>query len=194
MRVHEDADVIGRVLAGETEQFAHLVGRYQVPLYRYAVAMTGDHDVADDMVQDALVRAYTSLASCRDRARFRFWLFRMLRNRCFDHLRDPRRRSVPLAEAFPIVDGAEDPGGRVERAQLRADLRDALDRLPDAQREAFLLHHVEEMPYEAMAELVGASVSALKMRVQRARGALAAALQERDVTNTPLTRLSSRRG
>jgi DNA-directed RNA polymerase specialized sigma24 family protein len=45
-----------------------------------------------------------------------------------------------------------------------------------------------------MAELVGASVSALKMRVQRARGALAAALQERDVTNTPLTRLSSRRG
>jgi len=194
MPVHEDAAVIGRVLAGETEQFAHLVGRYQVSLYRYAVAMTGDHDVAADMVQDAFVRAYTSLATCRDRVHFRFWLFRLLRNRCLDHLRDPRRRSVPIADVSQLVDGAEGPGARAERAQLRADLREALDRLPNAQREAFLLHHVEEMPYEAMAELVGASVSALKMRVQRARGALAAALQERDVTKRPLTRLSIRRG
>jgi RNA polymerase sigma-70 factor (ECF subfamily) len=190
----DDADVIARVLDGQTDQFAQLVGRYQVALYRYAVSMVGDHDVAADMVQDSFVRAYTNLHSCRDRAHFKVWLFRTLRNRCFDHLKDPRRRNAPLDEAGPVADPAEGPDDRVDRARLRIDLRQALDSLPEAQREAFLMHYVEELPYETMAETLEASVSALKMRVLRAREALAAALRNREVTQLSPTRLSVRRG
>ena len=194
MQSLDDAAVIARVLDGQTDQFGQLVGRYQVALYRYAVSMVGDHDVAADMVQDSFIRAYTNLRACRDRANFRIWLFRTLRNRCFDYLKDPRRRNVPLDDAGPVVDLAEGPADRVERARLRADLRRALDSLPEAQREAFLMHYVEGLPYEAMADTLEASVSALKMRVMRAREALVAALQNREVTLTPPARLSIRRG
>ena len=194
MQPLDDDVLVSRVLDGDTEQFAELVRRYQVRLYRYAVSMVSDHDIACDMVQDALVRAYTNLGSCRDRSRFQVWLFRTLRNRCFDYLKDPRRRHVALEDAPPMPDAAESPAARAERASLRAELRTALDRLPYVQREAFLMHYVEEVPYDEMAALLGASVSALKMRVLRAREAMSAELRKREVTDQPVNRLSIRRG
>jgi len=194
MESEEDKALIALVLDGDTEQFAELVRRYQVSLYRYAVSMVGDHDTAADMVQDALVRAFTNLAACRDRDRFRLWLFRTLRNRCFDYLKDPRRRQVALDDAPPVPDTSEPPSARVERASLRNELRQALDRLPAVQREAFLMHHVEEMSYEEMSVVLEASVSALKMRVMRAREALAAQLRNREVTEKQPSRLSVERG
>jgi RNA polymerase sigma-70 factor (ECF subfamily) len=163
-------------------------------LYRYAMLMMRDHDTASDMVQDAFVRAYTGLAGCRDRGNFRVWIFRMLRNRCLDHLKDPRRRTVSLDEAGDLPDTGMGPVARVDQLRLREELRKALDGLPDIQREAFLLHYVEGIPYEAMAGMLQASVSALKMRTLRAREALVALLQRRDVTPEPSARLSIRRG
>lgn len=191
---NDDKVLIGLVLDGDTDQFAELVRRYQVGLYRYAVSMVGDHDTAADMVQDALVRAYTNLSACRDRERFRLWLFRTLRNRCFDYLKDPRRRLVALDDAPPVPDSREGPAERVERAGLRLELRRALDQLPVVQREAFLMHYVEGLSYEDMASMLEASVSALKMRVLRAREALASQLSHREVTEQRPGRLSIKRG
>ena len=193
-RAADDALVIERVLAGEIQLFAELVNRHQAPLYRHALGMVLDHDVAADMVQDAFVRAYTNLRQCRDRERFRAWLFQTLRNRCLDYLKEARRKSVRLDDAGPFLDQAEGPADIVERKRLRSQLLDALAQLPEAQREAFVMHHVEDVPYETMAELLDAKVSALKMRVMRAREALSAALQEGEVTESAAARLSIRRG
>lgn len=190
----DDAAVIERVLAGDIDEYEKLVHRYQTALYRYAVGMILDHDAAADMVQDAFVRAYTNLGRCRDRERFSAWLFQTLRNRCLDYLKDIRRRNVRLDDESSLVDTAQSPSAIVERKQLQARLRNALDKLPDAQREAFVLHYVEEIPYETMAELLGARVSALKMRVMRAREALSAALRTGEVTEPTAVRLSIRRG
>jgi RNA polymerase sigma-70 factor (ECF subfamily) len=190
----DDAAAIGSVLEGDTQAFARLVHRYQGPLYRHAVAMVLDHDVAADMVQDAFVRAYTNLGSCRDRTRFRAWLFQTLRHRCLDYLKEARRRNVPLDAVAEIADSAEGPGEAVERARMRSDIADALSRLPEQQREAFVLRYVEELPYESMADLLDASVSALKMRVLRAREALGAALDRPEVTESAAARLTIRRG
>jgi RNA polymerase sigma-70 factor (ECF subfamily) len=189
----DDAAVVTRVVSGDTQMFAVLVSRYQAGLYRHAVAMVLDHDVAADMVQDTFVRAYTRLSTCRKRDRFRAWIFQMLRNRCLDHLKDVRRRNVPLDRALDVEDAAEEPIRRMERARLRGEIAKALDQLPDAQREAFLMHYVEELPYETMADLLGASVSALKMRVLRARDTLAAGLRNKDVTLQSSVRLLFRR-
>jgi RNA polymerase sigma factor (sigma-70 family) len=190
----DDASVIERVLAGDINKFGELVHRHQAVLYRHAVAMVLDHDVAADMVQDAFVRAYTNLRQCRDRDRFRAWLFQTLRNRCLDYLKDARRKNIRLDDAEPILDRAEGPADIVERKRLRARITDALAELPEAQREAFVMHYVEEMPYEAMAELLDAKVSALKMRVMRAREALSGSLRGLEVTESPAARLSVRRG
>jgi RNA polymerase sigma-70 factor (ECF subfamily) len=180
-----DAEVIARVLDGETQAFARIVQRYQRPLYRHAVAIVLDHDAAADMVQDAFVRAYTSLRDCRDRTRFRAWLFQTLRHRCLDHLKEARRRNVPLDAAGPLVDTADGPAVLAERRRLRAGIARALAALPAAQREAFVMHYVDGMPYETMAELLGTSVSAMKMRALRAREMLSAQLRRDDVTGAP---------
>ena len=192
--VRADADAIARVLAGETQAFAPIVQRYQGTLHRYALSMVLDHDEAADLVQDAFVRAYTSLASCRDHMSFRAWLFRTLRHLCLDYLKNVRRRNVRLDDAEPVAVEPNEPGAELDREQLRSDLRRALRDLPDLQREAFMLRHVQGVPYEAMTELLDASVSALKMRVSRACDALQARLGDWQVTGDAVSRLSTRRG
>lgn len=177
-----DAEAIARVLAGETEQFACLVRRYQRALFRQALVLLLDPDAAADMVQDAFVRAYTNLADCRDPDRFRAWLFQTLRHRCLDYLKDVRRRTVPLDEAPAVPDSAAGPAERAERAQLRGAITAALLTLPPEQREAFVLHYVDDMPYERIAEELRVSVSAVKMRALRARQALAQAMRRPRVT------------
>ena len=178
-----DEDVIARVLNGEKQMFEHLVGRYQQAMYRHAVSIVLDHDAAADMVQDAFVRAYLNLRECRDTSRFRAWLFRTLRNRCFDHLKAASRRNVSLDEIEPIpLDEADGPAALAERSEVRTAIRRALATLPPVLREAFVMHYVDGIPYETMAELLGASVSAIKMRALRAREALSSALGQENVT------------
>lgn len=185
----DDAAVVAQVLAGDTQQFARIVARYQAPLYRYALSMMLDREVAADMVQDAFVRAFAKLRTCRDHARFRAWLYQLLRNRCLDALKEAGRRKVALEDAGPLLDDAEAPDAQVERTRVRSDISAALGALPPAQREAFLMHYVEGVPYEEMAGRLDASVSALKMRVLRARQALAETLRQRHVTNAATARL-----
>lgn len=179
----DDAAVIARVLRGDKQAFEHLVSRYQHLLYRHAVAMVLDHDAAADMVQDAFVRAYVNLRECRDHSRFKAWLFRTLRNRCLDHLKAAGRRNVRLDEVVePQIAETAAPDAVAQRNELRAGIARALAQLPPTLREAFVMHYVDDMPYETMAELLDASVSALKMRTLRAREALKSALSQADVT------------
>ena len=181
-----DVDVIARVLDGEKQQFEHLVSRYQHVVYRHAVSIVLDHDVAADMVQDAFVRAYLNLRECRHPARFRAWLFQTVRNRCFDYLKEASRRNVRLEDVeASLPDEADGPAALAERSEVRTGIKRALAKLPPILREAFVMHYVDGMPYETMAPLLDASVSALKMRARRARQALIAALREGNVTGEP---------
>jgi RNA polymerase sigma-70 factor, ECF subfamily len=171
-----DASLVGRVLAGERDLYAVLVGRYQAVLYRHALGMVGDPDAAADLVQDSFVKGYTSLAHCGDPHRFGAWIYRILRNRSLDYLKDRRRQTVPLDDTTLFAPERDDPELHLRHSELRRALGLALSALPAAQREAFLLKHVDDRSYEEMAELLGASVSALKMRVMRAREAMQAML------------------
>jgi RNA polymerase sigma-70 factor (ECF subfamily) len=171
-----DAELVARVLGGERDAYAELVRRHQERLYRHALGMVASPDAAADLVQDSFIKGFTSLQRCRDPDRFGAWLFRILRNRCLDHLKNRRQHTVPLEEETALAEDRDDPDSLLEQAELRRAVGGALAALPEAQREAFLLKHVEGRSYEEMAELLGASVSALKMRVMRAREALRALL------------------
>lgn len=171
-----DAELIGRILGGDREQYAVLVERYQARLYRHAFGMVQDADAAADLVQDSFVKAYSTMATCHDRDRFGAWLFRILRNRCTDYLREHRRRDVPLELDGPYASRLPGPDGELARKRVGGVLQAALAALPENQREAFVLKHVEGHSYEEMEELLGSGVSALKMRVARARDALRAML------------------
>ena len=103
--------------------------------------------------------------------RYRYWVFRILRNRCLDWLKNIRRRGVPL-EDVDLESGANSPQAAVQQQELRDAIQRALDGLTDDLREAFLMKHHEGRSYQEMAEIGEASVSAMKMRVHRAREAL----------------------
>jgi RNA polymerase sigma-70 factor, ECF subfamily len=178
-----DAEIVRRVLAGEQEEFAELIREHQDALYRHALGMVGDPDSAADLVQDSFVKAYTSLRQCEDPSMFRSWIFRILRNRCLDYLKNRRRQDVSLDEGTSMAVAPDDPAQDYARAESARAIRAALAELPEAQREAFLLKHVEGQSYEEIAESSGASVSALKMRVKRAREALQEALTRKPVAD-----------
>lgn len=175
-----DAALVARVLSGERDAFGQLVRRHQEGMYRYALGMVGSGDAAADLVQDSFIRGFTRLGSCQDPDRFGAWVFRILRNQCLDYLKNRRRQTVSLDAAEPFASDDEDPQSALERAELRGRVTEALAVLPEAQRDAFLMKHLEDLSYEEMAERSGASVSALKMRVMRARDALHSILSERE--------------
>ena len=169
-----DAHLVTRVLNGDDAAYATLVRRHQDLLYRHARGMGLDHDTSLDLVQDAFVRAYERLEDCREGANYRAWLFRICRNLCLDELRNVRRLLVPMSH-IENADDLESP--HVVGDETTLTLRAALDRLPNALREAFLLKHDAGYTYEEVAEITEASPSAVKMRVHRAREALRAFLE-----------------
>jgi RNA polymerase sigma-70 factor, ECF subfamily len=166
---HNDAAIVERVLHGDVEAFGVLVTKYRMALGRHAVGLCGDADLAADAMQEAFIRAFDALATCEHPERFGAWFFRILRNQCHNH-RTRRRSGVPLEDVDQAAPGAADD--RLARAELRGQLEAALARLPEAQREALLLRHVQGLSYEEMAELLGERPDRLRMRVHRARDAM----------------------
>ena len=172
-----DAALVRRVQAGDTGAYADLVARYRDRLGRYALHMLGNREDAEEVLQDAFVRAYRSLGRCNDPERFGAWLYGILVNRCRTAGARAARRARRFVHDSVALETA--PLAAPDRLTEWDDtVRWALARLPPESREAFLLKHVEELEYEDMARLTGAGVSALKMRVKRAREQLQAMLKE----------------
>ena len=162
-----DGILVRRVREGEVELFAALVARYRDRGARFATRMLGCSEDAEEALQDAFVRAYKALGRCDDPDRFDRWFFSILANRCRTAgARIGRREQTFVAEEEGL------PSASVQHPAERSAWREELDRavgmLDTDQREAFLLKHVEELSYEEMSEITGATVSALKMRVKRA--------------------------
>src|SRR5947199_8967342 len=93
-----DAEVVALVLAGDTEGFGVVIRRYEAGLLRFATRMRGSRDAAADAVAESFVRAYRHLASCREPARLRTWLYRLVTNRGQSHLVPRCGAAVPRAD------------------------------------------------------------------------------------------------
>lgn len=170
-----DAVLVARAIAGSDAAFAALVDRYNDLLYRHAERMLGQADDAEDVVQSAWIKAFRNLRKCRDPERFGAWVFRIGANACKDAVKAKRRGIVPLESVAELESNDRDTATRLDQ---RRRLASALARLAPDQREAFLLKHMEGWTYEEMADRLGVRVSALKMRVHRAREELQITLLE----------------
>jgi RNA polymerase sigma factor (sigma-70 family) len=167
-----DGLAVARALAGDADAFTLVVRRHQNPLYRYGRGLGLDHDTALDLVQETFIKAYARRAQCRETDAFRPWLFRIFRNTVLDWAKNVRRSEISTLD----LDETADEVDLAERHALREALGRALAALPPILREAFLLRHALDHPYEEIAEITGISLSAAKMRVARAREALRALL------------------
>jgi RNA polymerase sigma-70 factor (ECF subfamily) len=173
-----DGALVHRVLEGDSEAFAGLVARHRERGLRFAAAMLADRADAEEALQDAFVRAFRGLRSCRDPDRFGAWFLKILVNRCRTRRAGRRRRDGLFVRDEGALERAHSrPAGDPD---WREEIDRALARLDTLQREAFLLKHVEGLEYEEMARLTGARIPALKMRVKRACDHLRLMLQEVD--------------
>ncbi len=180
-----DGHLIARIRAGDGDAAAALFSRYYDTCWIYASRMVGNRADAEDVVQETFLRALRALDRYEDRQRFRGWLFCILTNRCRTRLVQRRK-----AWRYVSIDGLNAPPASliteqhelVDESQAGTALVDALqsalNQLPPRYREAFLLKHAEDLEYTQMVEITGASVSALKMRVKRAREILRPMLEK----------------
>lgn len=178
-----DAALVRRVLHGDPRAFTELVDRHLQPCLRFATRMLGNRHDAEDVTQEALLRAYRALATYDAAGSFRTWLFAILVNRCRTSLLQRSRYVKRVITDEDAMHGAT-AVDRAASTELKIEIERAVALLDPDQREAFLLKHVEQLGYDEMAVVTGAGVSALKMRVKRACQRLQELLGEvNDVTS-----------
>jgi len=171
-----DASLVAAARSGDQAAFAALVRRYQGLVYAVCVRLLGDRDAAEDITQEAFIRAYLSLDRFRG-TNFRSWVLRIAHNAALDHLRAARRHPHLPLERAPEQRSQSEPALQVEQHGLIAALEAALAALPPEQRAVVVLVDVEGLAYEEAAEVLGVPVGTVKSRLARARVRLRASLE-----------------
>lgn len=187
--------IVERAAGGDGAAFETLVLKYQDRVYGLALRLTGRPEEAEDVAQEAFLRAYKGLASFGGRSSFYTWLFRITFNAAHSETRSLGRRHA-REKVLPMgaTDCDDESGGNpgltdppspdpgpaevVETTDSAARVRRAIDELEPDHRAVVVLRDVEGLSYEEIAEVVGASRAAVKSRIHRARGALASRLKD----------------
>ncbi|MGZ4280157.1 MAG: RNA polymerase sigma factor [Solirubrobacteraceae bacterium] len=175
-RAATDEQLVELVRSGDDRAFDAVHERYHQRLVAFARSLLGGaHHDAEEVVQDAFVRALAALrADDRDMA-LRAWLFTIVRNRALDVLRRPHRTTDLEPHAGVLADRGADPYERMQRAEELRAMVAGLYALPDRQRHALVAHELGGASHEAIARTLGVSAGGSKALVCRARAGLAAA-------------------
>lgn len=182
----EVAQRIASILAGNVEEFHELIRPYERTVYVMALALLKVEADAEEVAQDAFLKAFRNLKSFRAEARFGTWLISITLNEARSRLR--RRTGEKLESLDEAVeepghvspallrDWREIPSEALERQEVRAALQQAVAALPPIYREVFLLRETQDLDVRETAETLGISAAAVKVRLHRARLMLQATL------------------
>jgi RNA polymerase sigma-70 factor, ECF subfamily len=196
MAVHL-VDEPGLVLAaksGNDEAFRTLCNHYYPNIFRLVVRMIRNNEDAEDVLQEALLKAYCNLQQFRGNSQFYTWLVRITMNEALMKLRKKRYTQVPLEEVVETEKGAvrreledrsNDPERYYAEQELRETLAQAFESLSPRLCAAFVLRNVEEMSMRETAAVLGLSAAAVKSRVVRARSRLRKRLRKTFVAQSP---------
>jgi RNA polymerase sigma-70 factor (ECF subfamily) len=170
------------VKAGDTQSFELLLHRYRTPLVNFLYRMMRNREQAEDLAQEVFLRVYRARGDYVPSAKFTTWLFRIATNLALNSVRDNRYQRLEVSLDAPVSADAEDGDDRpldvadkhpdieqylVEEARRRM-IRHAIDKLPEKQRAAVLLHKYQELEYNEIARILECSQSALKSLLFRA--------------------------
>jgi len=174
-----EAAFIAAILAGERDKFHDLIRPYERQVYLTALSLVKNETEAEDVAQEAILRAYRRLASFRGEAKFSTWLIAITLNEARTRLRDEKRASFDSLDNHNIDEGdytpaaltdwREVPSEALERQEIRALLQQAVAELPDAFRQVVILRDMEELSVNETSEALGISVALVKVRLHRAR-------------------------
>ena len=174
-----EQELIASILAGQRDNFHQLIRPYEKQLYRTAFALVKNEAEAEDVVQDAVLKAYRKLASFRGDAKFSTWLMAITLNEARGRLRKENRAPVDSLDArceeggdytpAALTDWREVPLAALERQEIKALIQSAVAELPETYREIVTLRDVEELSVNDTAAVLGISVALVKVRLHRAR-------------------------
>lgn len=175
-----EAEMISRVIAGERELFYDLIKPCERAVFLTAFSVLKSEADAEEVVQEAALKAYKALSSFRGEAKFSTWLVKITLNEARMRLRRSRAESEVSLEEFVddgdgdytpavLTDWREIPSEALDRKELRVLLQRGLDELPEKYREVLILRDVRELNIEETAQLLGISIGMVKTRLFRAR-------------------------
>src|SRR3954468_6493283 len=177
--ISDELILVQRAKAGDVEAFEELVRRYDRNVFRIAQHITQNREDAEDVVQDAFLKAYTNLQNFQENSKFYTWLVRIAVNEALMRLR--RRRTGQMVsldediktdeDSIPreVADWAPNPEQLYDQGELREILQRTIQGLPAGFRTVFVLRDVEGLSTEETADALGLSIPAVKSRLLRAR-------------------------
>jgi RNA polymerase sigma-70 factor (ECF subfamily) len=179
-----DEALMERLAGGSHAAFEELLLRYEAQVLTFCYAFVRNREVAEDLAQETFLRVFRNSKRYQPVAKFTTWLYRIAANLCINELKKGKlRQGMSLDEpAGPDPDGSKiidriasdegSPLSDVEGQEVQQLIGKAIDHLPDDQRTTLILVEYHHMPYQEIAEILGVTVSAIKMRVKRARETL----------------------
>lgn len=163
-----DLAALRAIAAGDRDAFAGLIDRESPKLLRLATGMLGSLEEAEDVVQEAMISLWEHAARWTPEARVGTWLHTVCLNRSIDRLRR-RRPSAEASALAELPDAAALPDAALVQTETVRTVREAIDQLPERQRSAVLLFHIQDLPQSEAARVMGVSESAFESLLARAR-------------------------
>ena len=175
----EEQRLIARVLDGDQDAFAAIVTTHEKQVYNLCLRMVSDPEDAQDLAQEAFLKAWRGLRFYKFESAFSTWLYRLTTNVCIDHLRRQKRRpqiSLTMGEEedeeLDLPDTAPLPEEQLLHGEDRRAVAEAMAQLDEESRAILTLRIVEEQSYEQIGEILDLKAGTVKSRIARARGKL----------------------
>ena len=182
---------IKQVLNGNQDAYAEIVDLYQSRLYHVCYRMLGNKHEAEDITQEAFLRAYINLHTFDQKRKFSTWIFRIATNLCIDRIRK-KKPDYHLDAQVPGTDGLdmysqiaaseELPVEQLEKMEMQERLQYEISRLPDKYRSVIVLKYMEELPLLEISEILDLPLGTVKTRIHRGREALRKQMSELPMT------------
>jgi RNA polymerase sigma-70 factor (ECF subfamily) len=177
----EDNALIQRLSAGDEEALGTLMDRYGGALLHFAHRLVGDMQLAEEIYQDTMLKAWQQAASFRVDGHLKAWLFRVARNNAIDYM---RKKRLPLEEYTACTETAAitfRPDREAERSWLSAEVYEAIDELPPAYREVIDLRFFHQLCYQEIAQVLMIPLGTVKSRLNYAISRLTKILNDRGI-------------
>ena len=178
----EDASNIERVLNGEKSAFGGLVRAYQVRLFNSLIHSLGCPEEAEDVAQEAFVKAFSKLATFKQNSSFYTWLYRIAINIAISRHRQKKPKTsldeYRMNAGHEPIDEANQPGNKLDLEERAVQVQAALQLLSEEHRTIIVLREIEDMDYEAISEILDLPVGTVRSRLHRARHQLRTHLEQ----------------
>ena len=183
-----DSILINQAKSGDDQAYDKLLNKYRNSVYNLVYRMVRDVEEAEDLTQEAFIKAFNSLAQFNEEYAFSTWLYKIATNNCIDFFRKRKLQTLSLDKPIQYKDSEihheiPDPELNPEKNILATErssiIREAIETLPEKYYTAIVLRHTEEKSYEEIAEILHLPIGTVKARIFRAREMLNKALKDR---------------